>query len=127
MMYSEFVKGTGCKETQNNYQVFLNLETMYMNTEMTKEEIYEYGKKLVDNSKTAEEIELENEIKAQINECKETAKNYTENAKMYDEWAKEEMNDIWKKDWKETAKTYREMAKRERARARELKEWFLAG
>jgi hypothetical protein len=127
MMYSEFVKATGCKETENNYQVFLNLEAMYMHTEMTKEEIYEYGRKLVDNSKTAEEIALENEIKAQIDECKETAKNYTENAKMYDEWAKEEMNDIWKKDWKETAKTYREMAKRERARARELKEWFLAG
>ena len=127
MMYSEFVKATGCKETQNNYQVFLNLETMYMHTEMTKEEIYEYGKKLVNNSKTAEEIALENEVKAQIDECKKTAKNYTENAKMYDEWAKEEINPIFKKDWKQTAKQYKEMAKRERARARELKEWFLAG
>ena len=127
MMYSEFVKATGCKETQNNYQVFLNLETMYMHTEMTKEEIYEYGRKLVDNSKTAEEIALENEIKNEIAESKNIVKVYTENAKMYERWAKEEIDPIAKKEWKATAKNYREYAKRERARAKELKDWFLAG
>jgi hypothetical protein len=66
MMYSEFVENTGCKQNEHNYKVFQNLEAMYMNTEMTKEEIYEYGKKLVDNSKTEEEIETERKIKEEI-------------------------------------------------------------
>lgn len=127
MMYSEFVNGTGCKDTENNYRVFLNLEQMYMHTEMSKEEIYEYGKKLVDNSKTAEEIEFENEIKRQIANCKEAVKTYIETAEMYTEWAKNETDPIAKKDWKATAKRYREYAKRERAEAKQLKEWFLAG
>ena len=66
MMYDEFVKGTGCKQNAHNYQVFRNLEVMYMNTDMSKQEIYEYGKKLVDNSKTEQELKLEAEIKAEI-------------------------------------------------------------
>lgn len=51
MMYSEFIEGTGCRQNEHNYKVFQNLEAMYINTDMSKEEIYEYGKKLVDNSK----------------------------------------------------------------------------
>lgn len=66
MLYSEFVTGTGCKETQKNYQVYKNLEIMYMNSDMSKQEIYEYGKKLVDNSKTEAEIEAEEKAKKEI-------------------------------------------------------------
>lgn len=66
MMYSEFVKGTNCKDSPKNYEVFRNLEILYMNSDMTKEEIYEYGKKLVDNSKSEEEIETERKIKEEI-------------------------------------------------------------
>ena len=121
MMYSEFVKGTGCKQTEHNYKVFLDLEIMYMNSDLTKEEIYEYGKKLVDNSKTLEEVALENEIKADIEFAKNEAKRYTDTAKMYDEWAKEEINEHWKKDWKHQAKLYRDWAKAERNKIKELK------
>ena len=66
MMYSEFVAGTGCKDNAHNYEVFQNLEAMYMNTDMSKAEIYEYGKKLVDNSKSEAELKLEAELKAEI-------------------------------------------------------------
>ena len=38
MMYSEFVKGTGCKENNHNYNIFIKLEDLYMNSDITKEE-----------------------------------------------------------------------------------------
>lgn len=66
MMYCEFVEGTGCKDNEYNRKVFDNLEAMYMNTNMSKSEIYEYGKKLVDNSKSEAELKLEAEVKAEI-------------------------------------------------------------
>ena len=121
MMYSEFVKAVGCKQTEHNYKVFLDLEAMYMNTDLSKEDIYTYGKKLVDNSKTPAEIELENEIKADIETAKAEAKRYTDTAKMYTEWAKEETNPVWKKDWKYYAKLNREWAKAERNKIKELR------
>lgn len=71
MMYSEFVAGTGCKENDHNYKVFQNLEIMYMNSDMSKAEIYEYGKKLVDNSKSEEELRIEAEIKSEIEHQKD--------------------------------------------------------
>ena len=84
MMYSEFVAGTGCKDNENNYKVFKNLEAMYMNTDMSKEEIYEYGKKLVDNSKSEAELRFEAKIKEDIEGfkrdiewCKGTIERYT--------------------------------------------------
>ena len=66
MMWSEFIEGTGCKDTQHNYEVFRNLEILYTNSEMTKAQIYEYGKKLVDNSKTEQETEVEGVIRDTI-------------------------------------------------------------
>lgn len=66
MLYSEFIEGTNCKDNDHNYQVYKNLEAMYMNTDMSKADIYEYGKKLVDNSKSEKELRLECEIKEEI-------------------------------------------------------------
>ena len=60
MMYNEFINGTGCKENDHNYKVYKDLEILYMNSDLTKEQIYEYGKKLVDNSKSEEQINFEN-------------------------------------------------------------------
>ena len=71
MMYSEFIAGTNCNDNANNYKVFKNLEVMYMNSDMTKQEIYDYGKKLVDNSKSEAILKLEAEMNAKIEECKE--------------------------------------------------------
>lgn len=91
MLYSEFIEGTGCKDNEYNYKVYKDLEIMYMNSDMSKAEIYEYGKKLVDNSKSEAELKLEAEIKAEIAEHKaEIAK--------YKEWIEqnEEMLSYWK-------------------------------
>lgn len=49
MLYSEFIEGTGCKANMHNFKVYQDLEVMYNNTTLTKEQVYEYGKKLVDN------------------------------------------------------------------------------
>ena len=71
MLYSEFAENTGCRDNEHNHEVFRNLEVMYMNTDMTKAEIYEYGKKLVDNSKTERELEIEAQVNKEIAEYKE--------------------------------------------------------
>ena len=83
MLYSEFINGTGCKDNDHNYEVFKNLEVMYMNTDMTKDQIYEYGKKLVDNSKSEKEIAFEKEIKDQIEAEKKEVAYWTERAEFY--------------------------------------------
>lgn len=102
MLYSEFIEGTGCKENDHNYKVYKDLEVMYMNSNLTKTEIYEYGKKLVDNSKSKEEIEFEENINAQIAELKEEHKHYVAEAKRYEEYYKTDKTDkFWKDqmDW----------------------------
>ena len=76
MLYSEFVAGTGCRETDKNYQVYKELELIYMNTDCTKEHIYEMGKKLVDNGKTEKELQLEKEITEKIERLKEDIQYY---------------------------------------------------
>ena len=70
MLYSEFIENTGCKASEYNYQVYKNLEVMYMNSDISKEVIYEYGKKLVDNSKSQAVIEFEESITKKIEEKK---------------------------------------------------------
>lgn len=70
MLYNEFIEGTGCKDNDHNYKVYKDLEIMYMNSDMSKAQIYEYGKKLVDNSKSEAELKVEAEIKTQIEEHK---------------------------------------------------------
>ena len=63
-----------------------------MNSDMSKAEIYEYGKKLVDNSKSEKELQLEAQIKEEIEEHKaEIAK--------YKGWIKE--NEVFAGYWKE--------------------------
>ena len=67
MLYNEFIENTGCKDTEYNYSVYKQLEVLYMsNDNISKQAIYEAGKKLVDNSKTAAEIEAEKNINDEI-------------------------------------------------------------
>ena len=83
MMYSEFVTGTGCKENNHNYNIFIKLEELYMNSDITKEEVYEFGKKLVDNSETEEEKALREEIERKIKEHEEVFTYWEERSKFY--------------------------------------------
>ena len=85
MLYGEFITGTGCKDNEHNYKVYKDLEIMYMNSDMSKAEIYEYGKKLVDNSKSKEQIEFEEQVKAEIKDCKNNIAWLKENVKRYRE------------------------------------------
>ena len=127
MLYSEFIAGTGCKQNDHNFKVYQNLEAMYMHTSMTKEEIYEYGKKLVDNSKTEEQIKLEEKVNAEIwfneNEIKRYKGYIEEN---------EGFLKIWKEDgdksmidfYRNSIRFYKKQVKELRMKVNELK-WVL--
>ena len=78
MLWSEFQEGTGCKDTSFNYSVYKDLEILYMNSDKTKSEIYDYGKKLVDNSITEQEQRQIDELKQHIETHKETLKSLKE-------------------------------------------------
>ena len=126
MLYSEFVAGTGCRETDHNYQVYKELEIIYMNTDCTKEHIYEMGRKLVDNSKTEAELKLEAEIKEEI----ESNKNMIEVYKKEVAWKKnlieaDPYDKEFVKDCKRMIKYYNEQIKFHRNKINELK-WVLA-
>lgn len=117
MLYNEFIEGTGCKDNDHNYKVYKNLEIMYMNSDMSKAEIYEYGKKLVDNSKSEAELKLEAEIKEQIEEHKKEIAQYKEWIEHQEslvasaeEWGDKELIDFYKnpiKFWKQEIKSHR--------------------
>lgn len=100
MLFSEFVEGTGCRETDHNYQIYKELEIIYMNSDCSKQYIYEMGKKLVDNSKTPEEIAIEETVKAEIKNLKEELKQYRAEAKRYEEYHKtrEDKKDMFWRD-----------------------------
>lgn len=129
MMYSEFAEHVGCKDNEYNHEVFENLEILYMNSNITKEKIYEYGKKLVDNSKTEEEIAFENDINEQIADLKEQLKAYREEEKRYMQYYKEEkeafgLTSRAKNYWKDQAKWQKELARRTKRRIADL-QWVL--
>ena len=126
MLYSEFVEGTGCKETDHNYQIYKELELIYMSTDCTKDHIYEMGRKLVDNSKTEAELKLEAEIKEEI-ECHKKA---IENYKKDIEWKQglvdaDPYDTEWVKDCKRSIKYYKDQIKFHRNKINALK-WVLA-
>lgn len=126
MLYSEFIEGTNCKNNDHNYQVYKNLEAMYMNTDMSKADIYEYGKKLVDNSKSAAEIEAEEAAKEEIKTCKKQIEIYKKEIEWKEECIREWSDDKeWVKELKRTIKYYKEQIKYHRNRIQALK-WILA-
>ena len=64
MLWSEFVDNTKCKVTEHNFEIYKALESLYMLVEdMPKSEIYQIGKRCVDNSLTVEEIKNLQKIK----------------------------------------------------------------
>lgn len=123
MLYSEFVEGTGCRENDHNYKVYKDLEVMYMNSDMSKQEIYEYGKKLVDNSDTPEQIELKERIKAEIALLQEELKRYRAEAKRYDEYYQADKTDKFWKDQRDWSKKCAQTARRQIAGLK----WVLEG
>lgn len=67
MLYSEFIDNVKCKDTEYNYKVYKQLESLYMdNDTITKDAVYNAGKLLVDNSETETEKKLRKEIESNI-------------------------------------------------------------
>ena len=113
MLFDEFMAGTGCKDNEHNYKVYKDLEIMYMNSDLTKEQIYEYGKKLVDNSLTEKQLAWNAEIDAQIARLQEQVDYYKGEVDYY-----EKAVELWKGYVEE--KEYRKSLRRVR---NELKFW----
>lgn len=129
MMYSEFIEGTGCKENAHNYKVFCDLEVMYMHSNLTKSDIYEYGKKLVDNSKSKEELEFEKKVKDEIENHKEDIAKYKEcierNVEMMN-YCKEQNDKEMVAFYRNTIKCWKEEIRYHRNQITSLK-WVLEG
>lgn len=126
MLYNEFIEGTGCRDNEHNYKVYKDLEVMYMNSDMNKAEIYEYGKKLVDNSKSEKELEVERQVKAEIAEYKELIEWRKKDIERYQMYLNECINTIEEeKHFKAEIKRYRENIRHYRGRISALK-WVLA-
>lgn len=125
MLYSEFVENTGCRETDHNYNVYKELEIIYMNTDCTKEHIYEMGKKLVDNSKTEKELEIEAEVKEEIEACKRMIENYKKDIEWKNTCLAELGDDKeWAKCLKSEIKYYKSQIRYQRNRIKALK-WVI--
>lgn len=118
MLYQEFVEGTGCRDNDHNYKVYKDLEVLYMNSDISKAEICEYGKKLVDNSKSEKELQVEAEVKAEIADHKAEIESYKrwieDNQRMAGYWKEQgdrEMVAFYRnpvKTWKEQIRYHRE-------------------
>jgi len=128
MLYNEFVEGTGCRDNVHNYQVYKDLEVMYMNSDISKAQIYEYGKKLVDNSKSAEELKVEAEVKAQIEEHKARIATLREwikqNKEMLNYWKEQHMNKEMVAFYRNPIKNWKEEIRYHRNQITAL-EWIL--
>ena len=109
MLYSEFIEGTGCKDNQHNYKVYKDLEIMYMNSDLSKADVYAYGKKLVDNSRSAEEIEFEKGIKEKIRAYKEDIEMYKRQIEFYEYVDDKNMIDYYKKEIKHNRRKISEL------------------
>ena len=128
MLYNEFIEGTGCKDNEHNYKLYKELELIYMNSDCTKEHIYEMGKKLADNSKSESELKVEAEVNAEIAELKEQI----ESNKHWIAYYKEQKNynksigdKYWEKENRRMEQYYTDENKRLRNRIEALK-WVLA-
>lgn len=128
MLYSEFVEGTGCRDNEYNYRVYKNLEVMYMNSDMSKAEIYEYGKKLVDNSKTERELQIEAEVREEIKNMNDEIAYYKWQVEIeftrLNDWADIETA-AEQKEHRRMMKHYKDEIRIRRCKIRTLRAWFL--
>lgn len=125
MLYDEFLTGTGAKATPYNFGVYSALNALYMeNDKMTKEDVYKAGKSLVDNSKTPEEIETEEEVKALIASYKGAIEEAKDRHNRFSCYFEIEENPEWAKRWRDGIKQAREEIKEYKAKIKSL-EWVL--
>ena len=124
MLYDEFVKGTGCRENEYNFNVYKKLEIIYMQTDMSKEEIYEWGKKLVNNERSDEEKRIIEDWKAELARYKVEAHDLRGDIAYYKDCLANESDDYWKREYRNAIKAKRAWLKRANVRIREM-QWLL--
>ena len=123
MLFDEFVEGTGCRNTNYNYQVYKKLEIIYMNDDtVDKEFIYEWGKKLVNNDLTDVEKAIIADWKAELEQRKAEIKRITGLIEYHKEELVGETDPYWKAEYKRAIKADRAWLNREKAKARELRQ-----
>lgn len=125
MLYSEFAAATGCKDNEHNHKVYKDLEILYMNSTLSKADIYEYGMKLVDNSKSEQEIEIEERIKAEIQRYRDEIQELKKDIEWRQEVLAEEPNPAYKSIWRDEIKWRKEQIKRNRQQIKSLR-WVIA-
>lgn len=126
MLFSEFQENTGCKDNAYNHTLYKRLELIYMSDDsISKAEIYDMGKKLMDNSKTEEEIRLEKQIECEIACYKEDIKRYKTEINQYKELLADETDKWFIRNWKDSIKYRRNEIKRLQNKINGLK-WILA-
>ena len=57
MLYSEFLEKTNCLDNQFNMNIYEKLNDLYMITGISKQDLFEFGKKLVNNG-TEEDLKI---------------------------------------------------------------------
>lgn len=124
MLWSEFIEGTGCRDNEHNYNVYKRLEYAYMNDDtFTKEEVYEWGKKLVNNELTEAQKEFNRSIKENIAVLEERYKANRYECDLYKSYARESILTEDRKYWNGQAKIFADLAKE--AKAEIAKQKFL--
>lgn len=124
-MYSEFIENVNCKDTEHNYKVYKNLEVMYMCSDVDKETIYEYGRKLVDNSLSKWEIEFNEKVENEIKDCSESIDYNIEKIERYSELLSAASDNEEAKYFKSIINDLRISNRRIRSRRRELKKLII--
>ena len=124
MLFTEFMVGTGCKDNEYNHKVYRDLEVMYMNSDLTKEQIYEYGRKLVKNSKSPEQIDLEMRVQADIEVWKHQIVSLKEEIEMIENFYKTETDVKDKMMWRDRIRSLKQHVKTCRLEIQKLK-WVL--
>ena len=131
MLYSEFIENTGCVANEFNRRLFLRLEILYMNDDtITKEEIYDMGRKLMNNEKPQYIIELENSLKEELKERKERIQNMRTEIKSWQSMIKKEQeNPLWESkqlihSWRCNIKWLREQIKIQKRKIEDIN-WIL--
>lgn len=125
MLFSEFQQGTGCKDNEYNHKIYSRLELMYMaDDSITKEEIYEYGKKLVDNSKSEEQIAFEAQINAEIAKYKSDIESLKAEVQRFIDYMKTEDDVVWKMTWRDRVRSLKSDISRAKTMINQLK-WVI--
>lgn len=121
MMYNEFINGTGCRDTEHNYEVYKRVESLYTFDEaMTKDEAYAIGRLWVNNDLTPAEVEFNAKMDAEIEWSRERIATLKADAENYQEQASYS-TPAWRAYYKELAKGCRAEIRRERENIREYK------